>query len=226
MTGRRVERRLAAILAADVAGYSRLMGLDEEGTLAVLTALWPSRSISRIAVHRGRVVTTTGEGKPVGFAGVLDWRSCSTGQALSIPDFRMISIFGRHFVSSETRVEIGKLLVRRDLGLSGRYVLLDDGRLPGGVLGIRVYADSEEQVECNQSRFWGRRYPYTVAENDSKAVHLTLPVFCHPQRVARLVRSIRLRAPGCASRLDTIASPVLPLYGGLFSSLRKSHFGP
>jgi adenylate cyclase len=45
MTGRRVERRLAAILAADVAGYSRLMGLEEEGTLAVLTALWPSRSI-------------------------------------------------------------------------------------------------------------------------------------------------------------------------------------
>ena len=63
----RVERRLAAILAADVAGYSRLMGEDEEGTHATLTALRREVSDPRIAEHRGRIVKTTGDGLLVEF---------------------------------------------------------------------------------------------------------------------------------------------------------------
>ena len=130
-------------------------------------------------------------GSPVGSTGcaAMPGRPCRS-------PYGVISVFGRHFVGSETCVEIGHLFVRRDLGLSGRYVLLDDGCFSGDVLQIRVHADAEEQVECNQSRFWRRRYPYTVAENDSKAVHSTLPVFCHPWRVASLVRSIRPSALG------------------------------
>jgi class 3 adenylate cyclase len=50
----RVERRLAAILAADVAGYSRLMGVDEEGTLAALKKLWRELADPKIKDHRGR----------------------------------------------------------------------------------------------------------------------------------------------------------------------------
>ena len=57
-----VQRRLAAILAADVAGYSRLMGEDEEGTLATLTAHLTELIEPCIAEHRGRVVKTTGGG--------------------------------------------------------------------------------------------------------------------------------------------------------------------
>ncbi len=57
-----VQRRLAAILAADVAGYSRLMGEDEEGTLATLTAHLKELIEPCIAEHRGRVVKTTGMG--------------------------------------------------------------------------------------------------------------------------------------------------------------------
>ena len=53
-------RRLAAILAADVAGYSRLMGADEEGTLERLKALRRKLVDPKLAAHRGRVVTTTG----------------------------------------------------------------------------------------------------------------------------------------------------------------------
>ncbi len=56
-----VQRRLAAILAADVAGYSRLMGEDEEGTLATLTAHLKELIEPCIAEHRGRVVKTTGD---------------------------------------------------------------------------------------------------------------------------------------------------------------------
>ena len=58
-------RRLAAILAADVAGYSRLMGADEEGTLAALKALRRELYDPKIKEHRGRVVKTTGDGLPL-----------------------------------------------------------------------------------------------------------------------------------------------------------------
>ena len=60
----RHERRLAAILAADVAGYSRLMGSDEEGTLAALKAIRRDVIDPKIAAHRGRIVKTTGDGAP------------------------------------------------------------------------------------------------------------------------------------------------------------------
>jgi class 3 adenylate cyclase len=55
-------RRLAAILAADVAGYSRLMSEDEEGTLAALKAIRRELTDSKIKEHRGRIVKTTGDG--------------------------------------------------------------------------------------------------------------------------------------------------------------------
>src|SRR6266849_10389102 len=65
-------RRLAAILAADVAGYSRLMGADEEGTLERLKALRRELLDPKIAEHRGRIVKTTGDGVLVEFASVVD----------------------------------------------------------------------------------------------------------------------------------------------------------
>ena len=72
MTVERVERRLAAVLAADVAGYSRLMGVDEEGTLARLKAVRKELADPAIASHRGRIVKTTGDGMLVEFASAVD----------------------------------------------------------------------------------------------------------------------------------------------------------
>ena len=72
-----VQRRLAAILAADVVGYSRLMGEDEEGTLATLTAHLKELIEPCIAEHHGRVVKTTGDGLLVEFASVVDAVKCS-----------------------------------------------------------------------------------------------------------------------------------------------------
>jgi len=78
MTSReRVERRLAAILAADVAGYSRLMGEDEEGTLAELKAIRRELAEPKIAKHHGRIVKTTGDGLLVEFASVVDAVRCA-----------------------------------------------------------------------------------------------------------------------------------------------------
>ena len=72
MVGERVERRLAAVLAADVAGYSRLMGLDEEGTLARLKTARKTVVEPALASHRGRIVKTTGDGMLVEFASAVD----------------------------------------------------------------------------------------------------------------------------------------------------------
>ncbi len=73
-----VQRRLAAILAADVAGYSRLMGADEEGTLARLKGLRAALIDPTIARHNGRIVKTTGDGLLVEFASVVDAMRCAT----------------------------------------------------------------------------------------------------------------------------------------------------
>jgi adenylate cyclase len=73
----RVQRRLAAILAADVAGYSRLTGVDEEGTIAWLRALRRELIDPAIAEHRGRIVKTTGDGILIEFASVVDAVRCA-----------------------------------------------------------------------------------------------------------------------------------------------------
>src|SRR5436853_1133506 len=79
-TGARVrtERRLAAILAADVAGYSRLIGADEEGTLGRLRSIRAKVIDPIIAEHRGRLVKTTGDGLLVEFGSVVDALRCAT----------------------------------------------------------------------------------------------------------------------------------------------------
>jgi class 3 adenylate cyclase len=77
MTERRIERRLAAILAADAAGYSRLVGEDEEGTLERLKVLRRTVADPKIKEHRGRVVRTMGDGPLVEFASVVDAVRCA-----------------------------------------------------------------------------------------------------------------------------------------------------
>ncbi len=72
LTDEHVERRLVAVLAADVAGYSRLMGADEEGTLAQLKAIRKALVDPTFAMHRGRIVKTTGDGMLVEFASAVD----------------------------------------------------------------------------------------------------------------------------------------------------------
>src|SRR5689334_25174331 len=77
MAEARVERRLAAILAGDVAGYSRLMGVDEEGTLRQLKAHRKELVDPKITEHRGRIVKTTGDGMLVEFVSVVDAVRCA-----------------------------------------------------------------------------------------------------------------------------------------------------
>src|ERR1700692_3592182 len=77
LSSEHVERRLAAILAADVAGSCRLIGIDEEGALAQLKALRKTLFDPKIAQHHGRIVKNTGDGALVEFASVVDAVRCA-----------------------------------------------------------------------------------------------------------------------------------------------------
>src|SRR5437660_2214384 len=77
MAEERVERRLAAILCADVVGYSRLMGADDEGTLAAIKSHRRELIDPMIDQHRGRIFKTTGDGILIEFASVVDAVRCA-----------------------------------------------------------------------------------------------------------------------------------------------------
>jgi adenylate cyclase len=104
LSSEHVERRLAAILAADVAGYSRLMGADEEGVLARLKATRKSLVDPAITAHRGRIVKTTGDGMLVEFGSAVDAARCAVelqrgmaGQNIDVPvDSRIEFRIGIH----------------------------------------------------------------------------------------------------------------------------------
>jgi adenylate cyclase len=98
MVEERVARRLAAILAADVVGYSRMMGADEEGTLAALKNIRRDLIEPKIAEHKGRIVKTTGDGALVEFGSAVDAVRCALDvqraaaeRNANIPDDRRIA---------------------------------------------------------------------------------------------------------------------------------------
>ena len=85
MAEERTQRRLAAVFAADVAGYSRLMGADEEGTLARLKVLRRDLLDPKIEEHRGRIVKTTGDGLLAEFGSVVDALRCAVEVQRGMP---------------------------------------------------------------------------------------------------------------------------------------------
>src|SRR6266853_1668443 len=109
----RVERRLAAILAADVAGYSRLMGADEEGTHAALSALRREVSDPRIAEHRGRIVKTTGDGLLIEFPSVVDAVRCAVAVQQAMPE-RDTGAAADNRIELRIGINLGDVIVEGD----------------------------------------------------------------------------------------------------------------
>jgi adenylate cyclase len=146
----RVERRLAAILAADVAGYSRLMGEDEEGTLAALKAIRRELGDPKIAEHKGRIVKTTGDGLLVEFHSVVDAVRCAVEvqramaerNARAPPEKRIEFRFGIH--QGDIIVEDGDIF-GDGVNLAARLEGLAE---PGGIcVSGRVHADVAGKVD-------------------------------------------------------------------------------
>jgi adenylate cyclase len=109
----RVERRLAAILAADVAGYSRLMGADEEGTLERLKALRHELLDPKIAEHHGRIVKTTGDGLLVEFASVVDAVRCAVEVQQAMPERNTGTAADNH-IELRIGINLGDVIVEGD----------------------------------------------------------------------------------------------------------------
>ena len=108
-----VQRRLAAILAADVVGYSRLMGEDEEGTLATLTAHLTELIEPCIAEHSGRVVKTTGDGLLAEFASVVDAVRCAVAFQEGMADRNVDTPDGQR-IEFRIGVNLGDVIVQDD----------------------------------------------------------------------------------------------------------------
>jgi TolB-like protein len=106
-------RRLAAILAADVAGYSRLMGADEEGTLERLKALRRELVDPKIAEHNGRIVKTTGDGLLVEFPSVVDAVRCAVDVQQAMPE-RNMGVGEDRRVEWRIGVNLGDVIVEGD----------------------------------------------------------------------------------------------------------------
>jgi len=131
MSEARVERRLAAILAVDVAGYSRLMGADEEGTLAALRAVRRELGDPKIAEHRGRIVKTTGDGLLAEFASVVDAVRCAV-------EVQREMIARNAGVASEKRIEFR-------VGIHQGDIIVEDGDIFGD--GVNLAARLEGLAE-------------------------------------------------------------------------------
>ncbi|HKM72545.1 MAG TPA: adenylate/guanylate cyclase domain-containing protein [Pseudomonadota bacterium] len=106
-------RRLAAILAADVAGYSRLMGADEEGTLERLKALRRELLDPTIAEHHGRIVKTTGDGMLVEFASVVDAVRCAVAVQQAMPE-RNTGVAAEGRIELRIGINLGDVIVEGD----------------------------------------------------------------------------------------------------------------
>src|SRR3984893_1870941 len=124
-------RRLAAILAADVAGYSRLMGADEEGTLERLKVLRRELADPKIKEHRGRIVKTTGDGLLVEFGSVVDAVRCAV-------DVQREMAVRNAGVPEERRIEFR-------MGINLGDIIKDQGDIYGA--GVNVAARLEALAE-------------------------------------------------------------------------------
>src|SRR5207244_2244672 len=131
LSAERVERRLAAILAADVAGYSRLMGEDEAGTLARLKALRRELIDPEVAGHKGRIVKTTGDGLLIEFPSVVEAVACAVAVQWGMAERNAE-------VAADQRIEFR-------IGINSGDVIVEDGDIHGD--GVNIAARLEALAE-------------------------------------------------------------------------------
>src|SRR5271155_3141086 len=143
MSEERVERRLAAILAADVVGYSRLMGEDEEATLAALKTLRRELIDPKVKEHHGRIVKTAGDGALVEFASVVDSVRCAVEIQREMVD-RNADVPTERRIAFRIGINLGDVIIDEgDIYGDGVNVAarLEALAAPGGICVSRVVRD-------------------------------------------------------------------------------------
>ena len=200
MPSERVERRLAAVLAADVAGYSRLMGRDEERTLAQLKTLRKTLVDPGIATHRGRIVKTTGDGMLVEFASAVDAARC----AVAIQREMVQQNIG---VSPELRIEFR-------IGIHVGDIIIDDNDIFGDGVNIaaRLEGIAEPGGVCiSDDAYRQIRGKIDVAFNDigeQALKNITEPM--HAWHIRLAGESPATRASSSAIQIQDLALPNKP----------------
>jgi adenylate cyclase len=143
MTEARVQRRLAAILSADVVGYSRLMGIDEAGTLNRLKAMRRELVDPQIAIHSGRMVKLMGDGALVEFASAVDAVTCAIEIQKRVKEHNT-DIVAEERIEFRIGINVGDIIVDADdiygdgVNVAARIQTLAD---PGGIYVSRSAAD-------------------------------------------------------------------------------------
>jgi adenylate cyclase len=187
----RVERRLAAILAADVAGYSRLMGADEEETLARLKAHRRELIDPKIEEHRGRIVKTTGDGLLLEFASVVDAVRCAVEIQRSMIDYNAGTAEDKR-INFRIGVNLGDVIVEGDdlygdgVNIAARLEGLAE---PGG---IRISRTVRDHVRD--------KLPYSFEDIGEQRV----------KNIARPVRAYAM-SPAAMASLPAVAVPIKPV---------------
>src|SRR6516164_4629785 len=193
----RVERRLAAILAADVAGYSRLMGADEEGTLARLKTLRRELADPKIKEHRGRIVKTTGDGLLIEFASVVDAVRCAVEVQREMAERNAD-------VPSDRRIEFRMGINLGDIMKDGRDIYGDGvnvaARLealaePGGICVSRVVRVQVRDKLAFSSRTWASSRSRTSRGRYASTVYCSAKGTTPPSRRLQCRRSLRWPCP-------------------------------
>jgi adenylate cyclase len=139
----RVDRRLAAIWAGDIAGYSRLMGVDEEGTLPQLKTHRKELVDPKITEHRGRIVKTTGDGMLVEFVSVVDAVRCAVDIQRGMVE-RNASVPANKRIEFRIGINVGDIIIDGEdifgdgVNVAARLEALAD---PGGVMVSSVVFD-------------------------------------------------------------------------------------
>jgi adenylate cyclase len=149
LASERVERRLTAILAADVAGYSRLTGLDEEGTHVQLQDHLRTLVDPKIAEHRGRVVKNTGDGMLAEFSSVVDAMRCALDVQCGMVE-RNASVPQEKRIEFRIGINVGDIIIDRgDIFGDGVNVAarLEGLAEPGGIcVSARVREYAQDQL--------------------------------------------------------------------------------
>src|SRR5271169_163177 len=182
----RVERRLAAILAADVAGYSRLMGVDEEDTLRRLNAHRGQLVDPKVIEHGGRIVKTTGDGLLVEFASVVKAVRCAAEIQRAMVD-RNSEMTENRRITFRVGINLGDIIVKDDdifgdgVKIAARLEALAE---PGGIC---ISGTVHDHI--------GDRLPYAFEDTGEQSV----------KNIARPVRTYAMSAAAVAT---TPAAPV------------------
>ena len=144
------QRRLAAIVSADVAGYSRLMGRNESGTLAALKAIRQDVVDPAIAMHGGRIVKTTGDGLLLEFPSVINAVRCAVEVQAAVAD-RTAGIAEDRRIAFRIGINIGDIIVDGDdifgdgVNVAAR---LQEIAPPGGIcISSRVHEDVRDRLD-------------------------------------------------------------------------------